>query len=51
MITFPFHVVSDPFNKVILNNFLRQKKNLFNNFLRQKKNRIFFSVHRLRRQG
>ncbi|EDT9749064.1 hypothetical protein GQK56_000235, partial [Salmonella enterica subsp. enterica serovar Hadar] len=29
MITFPFHVVSDPFNKVILNNFLRQKKNLF----------------------
>ncbi|EHC59829.1 hypothetical protein LTSEJOH_4563, partial [Salmonella enterica subsp. enterica serovar Johannesburg str. S5-703] len=25
MITFPFHVVSDPFNKVILNNFLRQK--------------------------
>ncbi|EHC61967.1 hypothetical protein LTSEMIN_4913 [Salmonella enterica subsp. enterica serovar Minnesota str. A4-603] len=28
MITFPFHVVSDPFNKVILNNFLRQKKNL-----------------------
>ncbi|EHC32325.1 hypothetical protein SeGA_4314 [Salmonella enterica subsp. enterica serovar Gaminara str. A4-567] len=51
MITFPFHVVSDPFNKVILNNFLRQKKNLFPPGGLTPPPRIFFSVHRLRRQG